>query len=421
MKIRLLIILMVLSFLPGAAMTVHAAPALNRTSCYLPAGKKIKLRVKGVKKKKVTWKSRNKKVATVNSRGLVTGIKGGKARITAIFRYKKKRRKITCVVRVYSMDRETKTIKKGGSIKLDIKGSKKESWESSNPLIAKVSKKGRVYGIAPGTVTIKGRIHGITFTKKIRVAGFTESLVTLGETGSAHALTLKNVSGPVTYSTSNENVARAIGRYVVPVSTGTCLFCAKADGINYYCKITITRTKASGFVRYLETYHKYIKAHYTFFIRKYMSSVKTFGDAKDRILANKNVGITCVVPARWALAALDVKRADGQSLVSGDDGSFSKHYTGDMVTNMKLITAARPVGMTLKDAVDKGYIRKGDILAYEGQTHTFVYSGKGYYVYEGGGGCVVDDHYPNGIKLNYATNFYGRNNCKISQVLRWRP
>ena len=422
MRTKLILLFLAAALAWGGVVPVKAAaPRMVQKKYYMKDGKKLKIRLKGsTAKRKIKWKSSNKRVATVNKYGIVKGRKAGQVKITASFRYKKKKRKISCTVKVYSMNRKTTTISKGSSLKCDVKATSREVWTSSNPLVATVSKKGYVKGIQPGTAIITGTIHGLSFTRKVRVAGFTESAITISEASPATTLKLKNVTGAITYSSSNENVARVVNNTVIPVSAGSCKITAAAGGKKYLCTVYVTQTKASIFVNYLESYHQYIKKNYLYFVRDYDSSIKTFEDVKARILEKQVVGITCVVPTRWALAAMQIRRADNKSLISGDEGSFIKHYTGDVVTNLRLITSGKPVGMTLKEAVDTGLLRKGDIFAYKDRTHTFVYSGKGYYVYEGGSSCTRGGHYPDGIKMDYSTNFYGRNNFKISQILRWR-
>ncbi|MCR5837516.1 MAG: Ig-like domain-containing protein [Lachnospiraceae bacterium] len=87
---------MVASMTPGV--TVEAAKAkakLNKKKATIYVGKTVKLKVKNVKGK-VKWKSSNKKVAKVSKKGLVKGIKPGKATITA----KVGKKKYKCKVRV---------------------------------------------------------------------------------------------------------------------------------------------------------------------------------------------------------------------------------------------------------------------------------------------------------------------------------
>ena len=55
---------------------------LNKTKVTITVGKSVKLKLKNARKK-VTWKSSNKKVAVVNKKGKVTGKKAGSVKITA--------------------------------------------------------------------------------------------------------------------------------------------------------------------------------------------------------------------------------------------------------------------------------------------------------------------------------------------------
>ena len=63
--------------------TTQAAVRLNRYSVELVEGKTFQLKLKSNSKKKITWTSKNKKVATVNKKGLVTAVKAGKTKIIA--------------------------------------------------------------------------------------------------------------------------------------------------------------------------------------------------------------------------------------------------------------------------------------------------------------------------------------------------
>lgn len=176
--------------------------------------------------------------------------------------------------------------------------------------------------------------------------------------------------------------------------------------------------KALKALSYLSTYHKYIKAHSTKFYNEYESDMTSFAKAKKRVSAGEKVGITCVVPLRWALYEMGIKNGSGKSLISAPDGSFKKYYTGDVKKHLTRITSGGAIGKTVKQAVDNGLLKDGDIVCYKNITHTSTYSGSGYKFYEGGGQCVKDDHYPNGILLDYSKNYY--KNKKISEILRWK-
>lgn len=166
----------------------------------------------------------------------------------------------------------------------------------------------------------------------------------------------------------------------------------------------------------LAEYHAYIKAHSKYFINKYDSSMTTFAKAKKAVEAEQSVGITCVVPLRWALAEMGIKNKAGKYLISAPGGSFKAYYTGDMTKYLKHITSGGPVSKTIIQAIDAGLLKAGDIVCFENLTHTFVYSGSGYKFYEGGGACVKDGHYPAGILVDYSKNSY--KSRIISEVLR---
>ena len=98
---------------------------LSKTITFVRIGTPLKLKVKNTKKK-VKWKSSNKKIATVSKKGVVKGKKDGECYITA--KVGKKKLKCHCVVTHPVAKKITKkTMKK---ISKAIK--KKGSYDSSN-------------------------------------------------------------------------------------------------------------------------------------------------------------------------------------------------------------------------------------------------------------------------------------------------
>ena len=400
-----------------------ATPSISSKKVYIKAGGKKQLKIKGASGK-ISWKSSNKKVASVSNKGLVTTKKCGSTYITATFKYKagkkKKKKKLSCKMTVYSMNTETMTIKKGSQASVNLYGTKQEKWISSDPLIATISKSGRIQAVQPGSCTITGSINGISYKRKIKVSGFREDLITLTETGAAATLNLVNESGTKFYTSSNENVDRIVGSQVVTVGPGSCTVTAAVNGVYYTCPVVVKKKSATIFIEYLENYHQYIMAHGDMFIRNFTVGLTSFEKAQAKIDAGETVGITCVVPCRWALYAMGVKRKDGNALLSCNNGTFKGQYTGGMVETFDHITSGEVVGLSVKTAVDRGLLRKGDIIGFKGKTHTFVYSGNGYMVYEGGSSCLKNGHYPNGITQNYGVGSYRLNECKISEIMRWK-
>ena len=87
--------LLMMIFMLAFPVSANAAVKLSKKKATITAGKTLKLKVKGTKKK-VKWKSSNKKVATVSKKGVVKGIKKGTCKITA----KVGKKKLTCKVTV---------------------------------------------------------------------------------------------------------------------------------------------------------------------------------------------------------------------------------------------------------------------------------------------------------------------------------
>ena len=120
---------------------------------------------------KVSWKSSNKKIATV-SNGIVTGKKAGVATITVTADKKSAK----CVVSVskknttLTLKKTSGTVKVGKTIKIAKKkigkGDSIKSYKSSNKKVATVTKKGVVKGVKKGNAVITVQ------TKKGAVATF---------------------------------------------------------------------------------------------------------------------------------------------------------------------------------------------------------------------------------------------------------
>ena len=95
-KLMAMLMVMLLVVTMAAPATVSAAPVrLNKSSVTVLVGKTYQLKVKGTKKK-AKWSSSNKKVATVNSKGVITGRKAGTVKVTA----KIGKKKYTCKVKI---------------------------------------------------------------------------------------------------------------------------------------------------------------------------------------------------------------------------------------------------------------------------------------------------------------------------------
>ena len=150
-----------------------AAP--SGKTAYVAKGKKVKLTttVKVTPNKKankgVTYKSANKKIATVSAKGVMKGLKEGKTKIVVTSKKnKKKKATIKVVVKkaaVKKVKLNTKNfvLSAGGSKKLKATVTPKKNtctkvvWSSSNKKVAKVSSKGVVKALKDGKAKITAK------------------------------------------------------------------------------------------------------------------------------------------------------------------------------------------------------------------------------------------------------------------------
>ena len=141
---------------------------LNKTSQSIAVGKTAALKAtvspSAATNKNVTWKSSNTSVATVNSKGVVTGKKAGTATITVTTKDGSKKATCKVTVRVpvtgVKLNKTRQTLKVNGKVTLKATVSptnatnKKVTWKSSNTSVAVVSSKGVVTARKGGTARI---------------------------------------------------------------------------------------------------------------------------------------------------------------------------------------------------------------------------------------------------------------------------
>lgn len=191
------IALVAVAAVAGTSVTADAASkkptkiTLKATAKTVDIKGKVTVSVKSVKpskaSKSVTWKSSNKKIATVSSKGVVTGKKKGSVKITAT---SKKNKKVKATVKITVKNLTATSVKMKSSetiiighsttLKATVKGGKGfynqgVTWKSSNPSVATVSSKGVVKSVGVGETTITAKEKGgnksaickVTVTDKI--------------------------------------------------------------------------------------------------------------------------------------------------------------------------------------------------------------------------------------------------------------
>ena len=176
-------------------------------------------------------------------------------------------------------------------------------------------------------------------------------------------------------------------------------------------KITIKKVKTNSqkFVDYLNDMDKTFNKYGTNIVYSYDKAPKTYSEAKKKLASGRKIGSTCVVPIKWGLKLLGLN-PDG---FYGKEGNFVG-FNSEMKKKLMKISGK---GYTIKQAVDKKYLRPGDICCFKKKTHTFAYTGQGYLFFDGGHAVMKGDKYT-GIIANYNTNYY--QDFKLAYILRWR-
>lgn len=147
---------------------------LNTSSktLYTKGSTKTTLKVTTNLTDKITWKSSNTKVASVNSKGVVTA----KAKGTAVITASCGEYQVTCKITVKNpslkLSKSSATVKVGKTTNISAKAtpSGKVTYKSSNSKIATVSSKGVVKGKKKGTAKITVTCNGVkkVFTVKVK-------------------------------------------------------------------------------------------------------------------------------------------------------------------------------------------------------------------------------------------------------------
>ena len=149
--------------IPMITTTVEAAAKKVSLKAYnkkVYAGRSGKIKVKSTRGAKLSYKTSNKKIATVNSRGVVTGKKAGTVKITITAKKSKyKTVKKTITVKVVKQNQKITasnvTLTIGQRKNLSAKARTPMIYKSSNPKVVSVDKKGNLKALRTGTAKIK--------------------------------------------------------------------------------------------------------------------------------------------------------------------------------------------------------------------------------------------------------------------------
>ena len=226
---------------------VKVTVALNRKTAAVYKGKTTALKATtNDSDVKVTFKSSNTKIATVNSKGVVKGVKAGTATITVTAGNVKATCKVTVKNPTLKFAKSSTTIYRGktATVKAAAAPSATVKYTSSNTKIATVNSKGVVKGIKAGTVTITAKAGSLKATCKVVVKNPTFSLVKSSATiKKGKTTTIKSKAAPankITYVSSNKKIATVNSKGVVKgIRKGKATITVKCNGITKKFVVTV--------------------------------------------------------------------------------------------------------------------------------------------------------------------------------------
>ncbi len=170
-KIISIILATVLIFGFGSVLTMSAdAVSLSTKSVKLVKGEEEFIMLDGADNSKVEWDSSNEKVAVVED-GVICGVSKGSATVTAEYRNKSYKCKVT--VSDYRVEREKDSVMVGNRLKLELKGwSGEREWKSSDESVATVGADGILRGVSAGRAKISVSFNGKKLNFSINVTDY---------------------------------------------------------------------------------------------------------------------------------------------------------------------------------------------------------------------------------------------------------
>lgn len=428
---------------PAPGQTAQQPPAKkikkNGSKIYLVRGQIVKLTVKGANGQE-KWKSANKKVAKIINGNQLSAVRSGKTTVKT----KVGKKKYKCTVYVMDLSKTSLSLKKGSSKKIKVKnGGSKIKWASSDKSVCKVTD-GKIKAVGEGEAVITAKANGKTLKCTVNVpcvifstTKLTTARISSLAGGSSYGLSsriyTKYFTGTPVFSSSNPSVASVSPEgEIVGLKSGSTRIKVTADKLTYTTMVTVKDRPVDVFLDHLNEYSEFVRKNADY-IKRDESPTETYAKAKELVEKEKKAKVNCRAGITWAFTEMGITTGskDASNAIYAKNGTFAARYTGNALLPSNIqnyltwITEGEVVGKTVKEAVNAGLLKPGDICCFSGRTHTFTYSGSGYKFYDGGSICEMTGYGKIGLLLDYSTGkskkyTFDSQDRIISEVLRWK-
>lgn len=305
--------------------TVTKPIQISKSKTTLRIGKKVTLKATVPAGKKVTWKSSKKDVATVSSKGTVTGKKPGKTNVTASIKISGKTYSATCKVTVAKpsvrISRTYVSLNVGKTAKLKASvanASGKIRWKSNSKKIATVAPNGIVTARNVGSTkivaytVIGGKTYSRSCTIQVNKPYLNTSRVSSLYVGDSYRLHIYNRGkASVKFKSMDSKIATVNAKGTITArKKGSTLILVTVGKVKLKCKVSVANP-------YLSTTQTNVTAGFSTNLYVWGSSnqkgLKWGSSNKNVATVDRNGKVTakragkCVITARLHGVALKCK------------------------------------------------------------------------------------------------------------------
>jgi uncharacterized protein YjdB len=220
---------------------------INKTNASIERGETFVLSASTSNNSKVTWKSSKSSIATIDEKGIVTGIKPGDTTITAACDGSFATCKIKVKAPTIKLSKTTVTLYRCQTVKLfaTVSSGIAPVWKTDKKSVAVIDSSGTITAVKNGTATISATVDGVSCNCKVIVEkpsitlNSSELYLKKGKTALIEA-TVSSLNKPV-WTSSNPSVANVdtTGK-ITALKKGIAYIYASEDGIKAKCTVHVT-------------------------------------------------------------------------------------------------------------------------------------------------------------------------------------